>query len=145
MLDLIGQYTTNTGGGGSGVVVFYLIFYAVVVAGMWAVFVKAGEQGWKAIIPIYNYIVLLKIVGRPWWWILLFLIPIVNLVILILTYNDLSKSFGKGVGFTIGLLLLSFIFFPILGFGSARYIGPAGTPSAGPAVPPPPPPPMPIM
>jgi len=88
---------------------------------------------------------LLKIVGRPWWWILLFLIPIVNLVILILTYNDLSKSFGKGVGFTIGLLLLSFIFFPILGFGSARYIGPAGTPGAGPAVPPPPPPPMPTM
>jgi hypothetical protein len=140
VLDLIGQYTTDGGGGGGGLAVLYFVFYAVVVAGMWGIFVKAGEEGWKAIIPIYNWYILLKIVGRPWWWILLFLIPIVNLVILILMYNDLSKSFGKGAGFTVGLIFLGIIFFPILGFGSAQYIGPGGTPRAGPAIPPPPPP-----
>jgi hypothetical protein len=49
----------------------------------------------------------------------------VNIVILIILSNDLAKSFGKGVGFTIGLILLGFIFSPILGFGSAQYVGPA--------------------
>ena len=135
-------YTTSNGGGGFAFL--YLIdiaIYILLIAGMWMTFVKAGEAGWKSIIPIYNFIVLLKIIGRPWWWILLFLIPIVNIVILIIMWNGLSKSFGKGVGFTVGLIFLSFIFIPILGFGSAKYIGPSGAPMAPSA--PPPPPPMP--
>lgn len=69
---------------------------------------------------------LLRIAGRPWWWLLLMLIPIVNIVVLIIVYNDPSKSFGHGVGFTIGLIFLSPIFLCILGFGSSRYLGPAG-------------------
>ena len=52
------------------------------------------------------------------------LIPFVNFIIAIILLIDLAKSFGKGVGFGIGLLLLPFIFFPILGFGSAQYQGP---------------------
>ncbi len=95
--------------------------------------------------PIYNLAVLLKVVGRPVWWLLLFLIPIVNIVIVIIVYNDLSKSFGKDVAFTIGLIFLSWIFLMILGFGSATYRGPAaatGTTSA--PIIPPPPPPMPV-
>jgi len=96
------------------------------VIALWIVFTKAGKPGWACIIPIYNIIVLLEIVGKPWWWLLLMLIPIVNFVILIIVYHNLSLSFGKGAGFTVGLILLSFLFLPILAFGDAKYLGPAG-------------------
>jgi hypothetical protein len=102
-------------------------------------FKKAGQEGWPALIPIYSTYILLKVVGRPGWWLILFLIPIVNLVILIIVMNDLSKSFGHGVGFTLGLLFLSIIFLYILAFGSSTYRGPAGAPGAAMAPPPPPP------
>ena len=117
----------DSGGLFSGV--FLLLICAivlVVIAGIWKVFTKAGEPGWAAIIPIYNIIVLLKIVGRPIWWIVLFIIPLVSIVIAFIVYIDLAKSFGKGTGFGIGCALLGFIFLPILGFGDARYLGPAG-------------------
>jgi uncharacterized membrane protein len=102
-----------------------LVFGILVIAAMWRIFTKAGRPGWVALIPIYNTIVLLEIVGRPWWWLLLMLIPFVNFVVAFIIYNDLAKSFGKGTGFMLGLVFLSFIFFPILGFGNARYLGPA--------------------
>ena len=112
---------------------FILIILAVVVfmiAAMWKIFEKAGQPGWAAIVPIYNCYVLLKIVGKPGWWLLLFLIPIVNYVFIIWTYNMLSKSFGKEEGFTVGLVLLGIVFFPILGFGDAKYLGPFGNKTA---------------
>lgn len=90
------------------------------------VFTKARQPGWAAIIPFYNYWVMLKVAGRPGWWLILLFIPLVNIVIGIIVVSDLAKSFGKGVGFTVGLILLSFVFFPILGFGSAQYRGPRG-------------------
>jgi len=105
---------------------FMLVVIVIAIVALWRIFTKAGEAGWKAIIPIYNTIILLKIVGRPWWWILLFLIPLVNIVVMIIVYNDLSKSFGHGVGFTVGLIFLNIIFFLILAFDSSRYIGPGG-------------------
>jgi hypothetical protein len=105
-----------------------LLIALVVIVAMWKVFTKAGQPGWASIIPIYNLYIWCKIVGRPWWWILLMLIPFVNFIICIILCIDLAKSFGKGVGFGIGLALLGIIFFPILGFGSAQYQGPtAGT------------------
>ena len=103
------------------------ILSIIYIIGVWKIFTKAGKPGWAAIIPIYNIIVLLEIVGKPLWWILLLLIPCVNIVFGIWIINLLSKSFGKSEGFTIGLLLLGFIFFPILGFGDAVYLGPAGS------------------
>ena len=84
-------------------------------------FQKAGEAGWKSIIPIWNILVILRIVGREWWWIILFLIPIVGLVIWIIVSLDLSKSFGRGAGTTVGPIFLPFIFAIILGFGDAEY------------------------
>jgi hypothetical protein len=109
--------------------IFYLAFTILMIAAWWKIFTKAGQPGWACIIPIYNIYVWCKIVGRPWWWIILMLIPFVNFIILIILIIDLAKSFGKGVGFGIGLLLLAVIFFPILGFGSAQYQGPtAGSP-----------------
>jgi hypothetical protein len=91
---------------------------------MWVIFTKAGKPGWAAIIPIYNIIVLLEIVGKPIWWIIL--VIILPFIFGIWMLNLLSKSFGKGVGFTLGLIFLGFIFFPILAFGDAKYKGPAG-------------------
>jgi hypothetical protein len=111
----------------SGVVLIVaLAFLVVMIAAMWMVFAKAGQPGWAAIVPIYNAIVLLQIIGKPIWWIFLMWIPLVNFIILILVYIDLAKSFGKGAGFAVGMLFLPFIFFAILGFGNARYLGPLG-------------------
>ena len=103
-----------------------LIYIAVIVlaiAGVWTTFAKAGKPGWAAIIPIYNMIVLMRVIERPWWWILLYAVPIVNVVIMIIVSIDLAKSFGKGVGFGIGIWLLPVIFYPILAFGSAEHVG----------------------
>ncbi len=107
----------------------FIIYFAVIIlliASMWGVFAKAGKPGWAALIPIYNLVVLLEIVGKPWWWLFLMVLPVLNIVFSVWTYNLLSKSFGKSEGFTVGLLLLSIIFMPILAFGDAKYQGPAG-------------------
>lgn len=115
-------------GGGAGGAIFLVLMLAIVVlviVGLWKVFEKAGQPGWAAIIPIYNIYILLKIVGRPWWWIILFIIPIVSLIITIIVYIDVAKSFGKSVLFGIGLIFLAPIFICILGFGDSKYIGPA--------------------
>lgn len=101
--------------------VFYLAVLALMLIALWMVFSKAGEPRWAAIVPIYNVIVLLKVAGKPWWWIVLLLIPIVNLILGIIIAIDLARNFGKGGGFAVGLIFLPFIFYPILGFGSARY------------------------
>jgi Family of unknown function (DUF5684) len=112
--------------------VCYALFVLLMIASMWKVFAKAGEPGWAAIVPIYNIIVWCKIVGRPAWWIILLFIPCVNFVILIMLCIDLAKSFGKDAGFGIGLVLLGIVFFPMLGFGSAQYVGPAASTAARP-------------
>jgi hypothetical protein len=104
-----------------------VILTVLMIVTMWIIYTKAGKPGWACIIPIYNVIVLLEIVGKPWWWLLLMLIPLVNIVVAVIIYHNLSLSFGKGVGFTIGLMLLSIIFFPILAFGDAVYLGPGGS------------------
>jgi hypothetical protein len=114
----------------TGLIIFILVLAVVMIAAWWKIFEKAGEEGWKAIIPIYNLYILIKIVGKPGWWTILCLIPIVNYVFIIWTYNMLSKSFGKDEGFTVGLVLLGIIFFPILGFGPATYLGPFGDKAA---------------
>lgn len=108
---------------GIGVVVVYLAVMAVVIAGMWKVFTKAGKPGWAILVPIYNVIVMLEVAGKPWWWMFLFFIPIVNAIIGILIGIAMAERFGKGVGYGLGLAFLGFIFYPMLGFGSAQYQG----------------------
>lgn len=100
------------------------------IAGQWKAFEKAGQPGWACIIPIYNIYILIKIGGKPGWWTLLCLIPLVNFIFIIWIVNMVSKSFGKDEGFTVGLILLGIIFWPILGFGDAKYQGPFGDPVA---------------
>ncbi len=124
----IQQYPEYGGGGGAGLFaggffIIWLAIFIVMVAAMWKIFTKAGKPGWAAIIPIYNLVVLLEITGKPLWWLILFLIPFVNFVAMILVTVALAEKFGKGVGFAIGLLLLPIVFYPILGFGEARYQG----------------------
>ncbi len=109
-------------GGGIGAAIgglLYLVFVIAFVAGMWKTFAKAGKPGWAAIVPIYNYIVLLEIVEKPIWWIaiFLFLFPVAWIVVM----WNLAMKFGKGGGFGIGLICLPFIFIPMLGFSDARY------------------------
>jgi hypothetical protein len=118
----------NGGGGGGLLAVFGLLFFIVpllialvTIAGMWKVFTKAGQPGWAAIIPIYNvYILVSEIAGRDTLWVVL---CILFSPILIVPLIDVAKAFGKGAGYGVGLFLLSFIFFPLLGFGDARYQG----------------------
>lgn len=105
---------------GTGVMIAYLVILALTVIGMWKVFDKAGEPGWAAIIPIYNLWVLLKVAGKPGWWIILMFIPFVNFLVLIPVSLGVAARFGKGAGFGIGLWLLPFIFYPMLGFSDAR-------------------------
>jgi hypothetical protein len=119
--------TESTGlfGGLFGIVM--VAVFAVMIASMWKVFVKAGQPGWAALVPVYNLITLLKITGKPLWWLALFCVPFANFVVIVLIMINLAKSFGKGTGFGLGLLFLGVVFFPILAFGDARYQGPAGS------------------
>ena len=110
-------------------IIFLVAFVVFIIAAMWKVFEKAGQPGWAAIIPIYNIYIMTKIGGKPGIWTLFCIIPIVNYVFMIWLTNMISKSFGKDEGFTAGLIFLGFIFWPILGFGSAKYLGPYGNPA----------------
>ena len=118
-----------SGGGGMmamlGAFAFiYLAILVLMIVSFWKIFTKAGKPGWAAIIPIYNCIVFLEIVNKPIWWIILILIPIVNIIILIILIHRLSLSFGQGVGFTILLILLGIVGYPLLAFGDYKYVGP---------------------
>jgi Family of unknown function (DUF5684) len=105
-------------------VIVYIAFIVFIVAAMWKTFEKADQPGWACIIPIYNYYILAKIGGVKNWW--LIFIPLVNIYIIFVISIAVAKSFGKDTGFGIALVFLGFIFFPILGFGDAKYIGPNG-------------------
>jgi hypothetical protein len=107
-----------------GLIVVWLAVVIFLIAAQWRVFEKAGHPGWASIIPIYNAYILLKIGGKPGWWLILLLF--LPFIFGIWSLNMVSKSFGKDEGFTVGLVLLGIVFWPILGFGNARYLGPYG-------------------
>jgi len=122
------QYDDNTGGGIAGCIgggvgcVVWLAVFVVIVAAMWKVFEKAGQPGWAAIIPIYNaYILVTEIARKEILWFILLLIPIANIVAAVIVSIDVARKFGKDTLFGVGLALLPFIFYPILGFGNAQY------------------------
>jgi len=98
-----------------------LLCVVLAVAGFWKMFVKAGRPGWAALIPIYNVVVALEVAGKPGWWVVLYLVPVVNLVIALIASLALARRFGQDALYGVGLWLLPFIFAPILGFGSATY------------------------
>lgn len=115
--------------------VYSIIILAIAVVelvGMWKLFTKAGEAGWKCLIPIYNLVILFKVARISPWLILCYLlsfIPVVGWLVMIglqiyLAVN-LAKAFGMGNGFAAGLFFLQPIFICILGFGKAEYQGTA--------------------
>lgn len=108
---------------GAIISLLYLVMIVAAIAGMWKVFEKAGQPGWASIVPIYNLVVLLQIVNKPIWWIVLLLIPLINIVILIMVSIALAEKFGKGGGFAVGMVFLPFVFYPLLGFGDERFQG----------------------
>ncbi len=123
-----GSGNGSSSGGAAGAAIFFLIYAAIIVlviASMWKVFTKAGQKGWLALIPILNFYVLIKIVGRESWWIILYFIPCVNIVVMIIVSMDLAKVFGRSAAYGLGLAFLPFIFYPMLAFGDATYEGDA--------------------
>jgi hypothetical protein len=132
----MGDLVATSGGGAAGLLVLYVAVYIIFSLGVYGTYKKAGTYGdpaWAAFVPIYNFIILLKVAGRPLWWgwfLLLPIIPLVGslalLVVSIIVLHDVSKSFGHGGGFTVGLVLLSVIFWYILWLGQSTYRGPAG-------------------
>jgi len=114
---------TASGSGSAGFLIILAVIVFYIVA-FWRVFTKAGEPGWGAIVPIYNLYLYCKIAGRPEWWLILLFIPFVNIVFSLILAMDIAKAFSKSSGFGIGIWLLSFIFIPILAFGSATYTKP---------------------
>ena len=119
----------------NGMMIGFAVAVLFMIATMWRLFSKAGESGWKSLIPIYSAIVFQRILGRPGWWVLLMMVPVVNLAIAIIECFDLARVFGKGAGYAIGLMLLGPLFFALLAFGPAKYVGPGGTPSPVPVRP----------
>lgn len=115
---------------GAAFIFIYLLLIAFMVIVGWKINTKADKPGWACIVPFYNVIIQLEIIGKPAWWILMFFIPGANIVFAIMMTNLLAKSFGKDVGYTLGLIFLPIIFYPILAFGNAKYQGPAGAPPA---------------
>jgi hypothetical protein len=121
-------------------IVVRIILGIIVWISLWHIFKKAGQNKWAGIIPLYNYLVLLKIVGRPWWWIFFLftaIIPYYGGLIAIgfsaVVLNDLSKSFRKDFGMTVALFFI--VGFPVLAFGKAKYAGPAALKAPGAATP----------
>ncbi len=103
---------------------FGLLLTVVMVSAQWKMFGKANRPGWAALVPFYNVYVMCDMVGKPNYFILHF-IPIVNIYFAVMTHIELARAFGKGAGFGIGLIFFPYVFYPMLGFGSAQYIGPS--------------------
>jgi len=120
----------------------FLFFFSLVLSAFylfcyWKLFTKAGKPGWAVLIPVYNVLVQLEIIGREWIWILLLLIPIVNVVVGIVMMLDLAKVFGKDTTFGILLVIFPWVMIPVLALGDAKYLGPiaAQPPAATPQPP----------
>jgi hypothetical protein len=103
-----------------GICLFSLIIQWVI---FWRIFKKAGRPGWGAIIPVYQYYVMLKITGKPVWWLILAFVPIVNIVVFYLISLSIAKVFNKGTGFAIGIFVWPILFYAILAFDKSQYIG----------------------
>ena len=105
------------------VALIQLALIAAALAGLWKAFEKMGRKGWEGIVPFYNVYILLQMTGRPAWCLALMLVPLVNIAVFIIVSIDVARGFAKDTGFGVGLGLLGFVFWPILGFGDAKWQG----------------------
>lgn len=98
-----------------------IVFIILIIAPLCLIFQKAGVSWWKALVPFYNVYVLNEVCRLPWWMFILYFIPFANIFAMVATAYYLSLSFGRGPAFTVGLVFVPFIFYPILGYGSSVY------------------------
>lgn len=110
-----------------GLAVVWTIVCVLMVASCWKVFTKAGEAGWKCLVPIYGAIVFMKIVERPWWWALWMCVPLLGLIPALIVSFDLARVFGKSMAFGVGVALLGPVFMAVLAFSDAEYQGSGGS------------------
>lgn len=94
----------------------YMLLVVLMIAGMWKVYVKLGLPGWACLIPIYNIYALMELFKWETMKLIFFFIPIVNIYFAYLLWKEVAVRFGKDGTYAIGLLLLPFVFFPLLGF-----------------------------
>ncbi len=101
--------------------IIFLLFILIPIIASWVIYEKAGLHGWSAVVPFHRTVKFFEIAGKPGWWIFLYLVPILNIVVYVATVIEISRRFGHGIGFAIGLLFLPFVFYPILAFGKSTY------------------------
>lgn len=118
------NYSVSAHIGNTGAGTLTVIVVAIMVVAMWKIFEKAGIEGWKAVIPFYNIYVAYKITWGNGWICLLLVVPVVGIITALVTSYKMAKAFGHGIGYTFGLIVLPYIFAPVLGFGKDEYVGP---------------------
>ena len=122
MRSVLGSSASIQGISGTNIELFVTLGLIVLIfAGFWKTFEKAGKPGWAGIIPIYNLYVLVKISGNAWYWFALFFVPVINLFATLKVSIDIAGKFNKGILFGLGLTFISFVFYPLLGFGGYQY------------------------
>jgi hypothetical protein len=102
---------------------FSLIVFVVLIVSAWRMYEKAGQAGWVSFIPILNLLGLLKMIGKPFWWIVLYVPPLTPFTHFVVTVM-VARRFGKSALFGVGLYFLPMFFLPLIGLGGARYLGP---------------------
>ena len=118
------NYEVSSSGGGAFFWLLWLGICVVAIVALWKVFEKAGYDGWKSIVPLYNAYILFEIAGMNGWMFLLMFIPFVNFVVAIYLSLEVAKAFGKSAVFGVfGLFFFSFIGYLMLGYGDAKYVG----------------------
>jgi hypothetical protein len=115
------QQGAAVGAGMSTSFLLVILFVSLlIVASLWVVFEKGGQEGWKSLIPIYNLYILMLVCEKPGWWFILLFIPLVGTVFSLLAMLALAERFGRGPLFGVGLTFLPMIFLPLLAFGGSK-------------------------
>jgi len=124
MLGLLAQDTTESSGSIAILGVVYLVLFIIYIVSMWKLFTKMGQPGWQGIIPLLNAYVIFKLAGKEGWWVILLIVPCINIVAAFFLAQSTAKLFGKELGWTICLFLFPGISHIVLAFGDSQYVGP---------------------
>lgn len=116
------SYTADRPGAAisSGMLLLILVVALFLIVAMWRTFERAGEPGWASLVPIYNLYIMTRIAGLSGWWVVAAFIPIANIVFWFVISIGIARRFNRSAGFGVGLVLLPFIFYPILAWGDDR-------------------------
>lgn len=128
LAQTLAQTDSSSGAAGLGMfglfAVIWLASFVLYLVAMWKLFVKMGQPGWIGLVPVLNAYGVYKLAGRDWWWVILLLIPCVQIVALWFLAADTAKLFGKELGWTLLLFFVPGLGYLILAFGDSQYVGP---------------------